>query len=83
MVFLTKVEVARAPICVKDTVSYETGEWKYPKLLYEISSEEMDTSVWGRSIPKINKICVLVESRSNTEKALLTSKCNSLLLFLE
>ena len=25
-------EVARNPIYVKDTVSYETGEWKYIKL---------------------------------------------------
>ena len=29
-VFVT--EVARIPICVKDTVSYETGVWKYIKL---------------------------------------------------
>ena len=28
MVFLTMAEVARTPICVKDTVSYETEEWK-------------------------------------------------------
>ena len=28
VVFLTMVEVARIPICMKDFVSYETGEWK-------------------------------------------------------
>ena len=32
VVYLTMAEVARIPICVKDTVSYETGEWKYLKL---------------------------------------------------
>ena len=32
VVFLTKAEVAGNPICVKDTVSYETGVWKYLKL---------------------------------------------------
>ena len=32
MVYLTIAEVARIPICVKDTVSYETGEWKYLEL---------------------------------------------------
>ena len=29
MVYLTMAEVARNPICMMDTVSYETGEWKY------------------------------------------------------
>ena len=32
VVYLTMAEVARNPICVKDFVSYETGEWKYLRL---------------------------------------------------
>ena len=30
--FLTMAEVARTPACVKDTVWYETGEWKNHQL---------------------------------------------------
>ena len=32
MVILMMGEVARTPLCVKDSVSYETGEWKYLEL---------------------------------------------------
>ena len=58
--FLTMAKVARTPICVKDTVTYETSELKNYELFvsflnfsaytahsqtYENSGEEMDTPV--------------------------------------
>ena len=89
-------EVARIPIWVKDTVMHEPGEWKFLKLFsFFISLARTDHSLcmrsvvkkwihqYGVAVPKNSEICDFIESCSNTEKALLTSKRNSLVLFME
>ena len=66
--FLSMAKVARTPICVKDTVRYETSKLKNHELFvsflnfsaytahsqtYGISSEEMDTPVYRDVVYKM------------------------------
>ena len=90
VVFLTMGEVARIPICMKDFVSYKTGQWKCLEwFLFFIIMCKL-TIVVKKWIPQYKAAAVNLQGGNMsfhpslfTEKALLTSECNSLVLFLE
>ena len=88
--------VVRTPIGMKDYVRNETGERQYLKLFlifinfsvnwpqYFVCSEETDTyGMYGVIVAKNKEICGSVDSCFSTRKALLMSKRNPLVLFLE
>ena len=79
VVYLTMAEVARNPICVKDTVSYETGDWigVIFRVKPTIMTELCERKLFSRMRTRTRRKCDFATFRFGTLPVCLTTNNSS------